>query len=114
MIIVGFTHQTSKTLPRLLCRNFRHCAPVVPSMMGGEKPFVMYQFVRRGIIAQIPLNMRDMNLLRKYGWQFVHVDTAPCCAQKGLTCVQFTKRVCGIKSARLQRPDALWRELHKH
>jgi hypothetical protein len=29
-MLIGFTHKTSKMLPRLFCRRFRHCAVLVP------------------------------------------------------------------------------------
>ncbi len=110
MIIVGFTHKTSKITPRILCRRFRHCAVIVPASRGADKPFVLHQFVRRGVVAQIPINVRDMNLLRAYGWVFVHIDRGVATGG-GVTCVQYAKRVCGVRRLWIQRPDALWRML---
>ncbi len=111
MILVGFTHHTSKIIPRIFCRRFRHCAVVVPAI-GGAKPWIMHQFIRRECVAKIELNTRDMNLLRAHGWVFVYVDT-PAYVGTGATCVQYAKSVCNIHRPCVQRPDALWRILRK-
>lgn len=112
MIIVGFTCNTSKKLPQVVCRHFRHCAVILPAAPGATKPFVMHQFVRAGTVAKIPINTRDMNLLRAHGWVFVHVGRVPS-EGGGVTCVQYAKSVCGVHSAFVQTPDALWRRLRQ-
>lgn len=113
MIIVGFTHKTSKIMPRIFCRRFRHCAPIV-IRPGGEMH--MYQFVRRGHIAQIQIRMRDIHILRAHGWLFICIPH--CNAQKfnirhAHTCVALTCDVIGIDKWRPLTPDALFRKLKK-
>ncbi len=112
MIIVGFTCHTSQKMPHILCRHFKHCAPIIPAPIDAPKPFIMQQFVRKGTVIQIPINMRDMNLLRLCGWVFVYVAATPQ-AGRGCTCVQFTKSVCGIRHGIVQRPDGLYNLLKK-
>ena len=112
MVIIAFSVKTSKILPRILCRNFRHCAPVIAGP-SPTKSFVMYQFVTHRNIARVTLNSRDMNILRAYGWFFICVpniipDTG---VRGGITCVEFTKRVIGLRCARIQTPDALFKYL---
>ena len=51
MIIIAFSNKTSKLLPRLFCKKFKHVAPIVI----GNSQITMYQFVRRGEIAKINL-----------------------------------------------------------
>lgn len=114
MIIVAFCTQTSKFLPRVLCRHFRHCAPIITAP-GAKKPLVMYQFVTRHKIARLALDVRDMNTLRRHGWKFVCIPNATPQTDnmRGITCVDFTKHVIGIRRARIQTPDALFKYIQK-
>ncbi len=99
-------------MPRILCRHFRHCAPIVPTSGDSAHPYVMHQFVRRGYVAQIPLNIRDMNLLRRGGWVFVYVDvTAPDKIPMAHTCVGFCRHAIGVSRGRAITPDGLYRYL---
>lgn len=112
MIIVGFTNKTSKILPRVFCRRFRHCAPIIINAQGH---MILYQFVRRGHIAQIKINMRDMRLLRAHGWVFICV---PYCTpenkmRNACTCVALTCNMIGINKCRPITPDALYKKLKK-
>ncbi|MBE6461240.1 MAG: hypothetical protein E7006_00130 [Alphaproteobacteria bacterium] len=107
MIIIAFSNKTSKILPRLLCRNFRHVAPINVT----ENNMIMYQFVRPKIIKKISLNMRDIHILGMYGWKFIYIngniphDFNPCNAK---TCVQLTKRAIKLHNWRIQTPYALY------
>lgn len=114
MIIIAFSARTSKILPRILCRHFRHCAPII-STTGPGKSFVMYQFVRRGCVATFHMNARDMNILRANGWEFICIPDANThnIATGGATCVQFTKRTVGMHHIWIQTPDALYKHLIK-
>lgn len=114
MIIVAFCTRTSKLLPRIVCRHFKHCAPIVPSG-DASKTMVMYQFVHRNKIVPIPITARGLRTLRAHGWAVVCVagvtpppDLARACAP---TCVAFTKRACGMRRAGIQTPDALYKYL---
>ncbi|MCL1891830.1 MAG: hypothetical protein FWF97_00840 [Alphaproteobacteria bacterium] len=90
-IIIGFTHKTSKILPKIFCRNFRHCAVITenPSRQlvaftrirtdakrraNKEKrtknKYIMIQ-VGFGAIKFIPLQKRDLKILEQHGWMFV-------------------------------------------
>lgn len=116
MIIVAFCTRTSKLLPRIVCRHFKHCAPIVPSG-DARKTMVMYQFVHRNKIVPIPITARGLRTLRAHGWAVVCVagvtpppDLARACAP---TCVAFTKRACGMRRARIQTPDALYKYLRR-
>lgn len=108
MIIIAFSTKTSKIIPKILCRHFRHVAPIVAN---GDC-FIMYQFVRRANVAQIKLGRRDLSRLAAYGWKFIYVpyDAPPDFdAQRAYTCVDLTKRICRIHAPFVQTPDALWR-----
>lgn len=116
MIIVAFCTRTSKLLPRIVCRHFKHCAPIVPSGDAG-KTMVMYQFIHRNKIVPIPITARGLRTLRAHGWAVVCVagvtpppDLARACAP---TCVAFTKRACDMRRARIQTPDALYKYLRR-
>ncbi len=111
MIIIGFTNKTSKILPRIFCRKFRHVAIILPDGDG----FIMYQFVRRGQIAQIPLKKRDIKILIQHGWEFVlmeqHAVSKDFTCLHAFTCVQMAKKAIGMRNIWIQTPYALYRKL---
>lgn len=110
MIIIGFTHKTSKVLPRIFCRRWRHVAIFVPD----KKKLIMYQFVRHGNIVKIQLNTRDIKILGRYGWRFVCVTgTPPRDFEKlrALTCVQMAKNAIELQANFIQTPDALYKKV---
>jgi len=111
MVYIGFSKQSHKLYARVLCKNFRHCAPVI----GDGKNFLLYQFVHRNKIAVIPITRRDLSILHKFGWQFIEYrgNINSNIKNKPWTCVQFTKQVCNIKSVRIQTPYGLFRYLEK-
>lgn len=113
MIIIGFAKNTSKLLPRIFCRSPRHCAPIVRVR---KNQYIMYQFVRRGTIAQISLNSRAIRILGAHGWQFVSVKSAPPRnfmrrARHAHSCVALCKYAIGIYAPLIQTPRALYKNL---
>ena len=108
MIIIAFSEHTSKVLPRIFCRRFRHVAPIFQN----GRNLVMYQFVRPHQIEKIHLHTRDIAILRAHGWQFIFVpidapvDFRPHYAK---TCVDLSKRALGIKNICIQTPYALYK-----
>ena len=114
MIIIAFSENTSKILPRILCHRFRHCAPII---CDGNN-LIMYQFVRRNKIKQISLRTRDIAILRAHGWHFVYIPADiqlhDCCLFRAYSCVDLSKRAIGMKSLFIQTPFALYKKLtHK-
>ncbi len=113
MIIIAFSLNTSKILPRIFCRHFRHCAVIIPQI-GAHSELHLYQFLRRKQIARLSLKCRDINVLRGHGWRFLYIPgdiTVPKDAMRAMTCVNFTKRVIGMHAPLVQTPDALYRRL---
>lgn len=108
MIIIAFATNTSKILPRIFCRRFRHCAPIIQS---GDK-LIMYQFVRRNHISKIQLSMRDIRILKSHGWKFVYLSQPAGAPISGAyTCVNFTKRAIKLRAPFIQTPNALYKYL---
>lgn len=111
MIIIGFTAHTSKIIPRILCRRFRHCAVIVPNNRGC---LVMYQFVHHGRIAQIQMRVRDLEILRMHGWRFVSMPLDLPVSFNELdahTCVDLAKRAIGIHAWHIQTPYGLYKKI---
>lgn len=116
MLVIGFSQNTSKITPRILCRPPRHCAPIVPVK---SARFIMYQFVRHGHITQIYLNRRAIKLLRANGWRFIVLDIPTPCnilqrTKHARSCVDVCKRAIQIHAPFIQTPRALYRWLACH
>ncbi len=112
MIIIGFTHKTSKVVPRIFCRNFRHVAVIYPMGTG----LILYQFVRRNKIVKIKLRWRDIKLLEAHGWCFVYLPgTLPHNFDNArpFTCVQLAKYAIGMQNFRVQTPYALHKKIRQ-
>lgn len=110
MIIVGFTYKTSKFLPRIFCRKFRHVALINP--MGTN--LIMYQFVRHNKIVKIKLKCRDIKILAQHGWVFIFMPgtlVENFNKYRAFTCVQLAKRALGIRAPYIQTPNALYKYL---
>lgn len=109
MLYIGFSTQSHKISAKLFCKKYRHCAPLYV----GQKKCILYQFVSSKQITPILIKHRDIQILSKHSWIFVKYKctTNLKCAltAKNLTCVQFTKCVCGIKNKSIQTPDALFK-----
>ena len=100
-------------MARIFCRHFKHCAPVVTK----KNRFEIYQFTNIKNINIIPIKKRDIKVLEQYGWRFIKYS-AKSLPQNALnihalTCVQFTKKFCGIKKVSIQTPDELLKYLTK-
>ncbi len=113
MIIVGFTHKTSKIFPRLFCHRFRHCAPIVIDANG---QMILYQFVRRGHVSQIPITPRGLQRLRANGWRFIILSGAPHNefnrhTNYAPTCVALTRHAIGIHGMRPITPYGLYKQI---
>lgn len=113
MIIVAFSNKTSKFIPNILCRKFKHVAPIVPH----NNKLIMYQFVTRGYVKKMVLQIRDIQILRAHGWKFIYVDGATMPVDfnpyAAYTCVDLAKRAIGIHNWQIQTPLALYKRLHE-
>ncbi len=110
MIIIAFSKHTSKILPRILCRRFRHCAPIICD----KDNLIMYQFINRHHIEQIRLNQRDIAILRAHGWKFVYISPnikTNYDFTYAYSCVDLSKHAIGIRSVFIQTPDSLYKYL---
>lgn len=113
IIYIGFSTKTHKIFARIICKKFKHCAPVVITKNKCE----LYQFTNRKNINIIEMKKRDIKILQQHGWIFVKYDIkiAPKHALKihAATCVQFTKKFCGIKKTTIQTPYDLLKHLQR-
>ncbi len=114
MIYIGFSIKTHKMFANILCRHFRHVAPIV--IIGNK--CIIYQFTAPHNISLIATTTKGLKILESYGWKFIKYggknDLQHALKSKPITCVQFTKCVCGIKNILIQTPDALFKYIqHK-
>jgi len=113
MLYIGFSTKTHKKFARIVCKYFRHCAPII---MYNDK-YVLYQFVDRKNIIPIEIKPRDIQILVQHGWTFIKYngkfDITIALKSKSMTCVQFTKNLCGIRNITIQTPDGLFKKLNK-
>jgi hypothetical protein len=112
-MIIGFTRKTSKILPKIFCRRFRHCAVITETT---EQGHVMHQ-VGKGAPKLIYLQKRDLKILELHGWVFVEIkaaDSGPAAHIAGSrTCVGYAKRALGIRAPFIWTPDQLHRYVAK-
>ena len=112
MIIIAFSNKTSKFLPRIFCRKFKHVAPIIMN----DNKITLYQFILKGNITQIQLKMRDLKILMKHGWKFIYLNSNArrnFNASKSITCVQFTKNIIGMRNLFVQTPYQMYKTLKK-
>ena len=113
MIIIAFSKNTSKILPRMLCRRFRHCAPIICN----GHDLVLHHFIRHNHIEQIHINPRDIEILRTHGWEFIYVsptiNTNHFDYMRAYSCVDLSKRAIGLKSIFIQTPYGLYKHLQQ-
>jgi hypothetical protein len=112
MIIIAFSCKTSKLIPKILCRKYKHVAPIAVY----KDKMVLYQFIRQNIVVKIHLRMSDISRLQMYGWKFIYLtgdipDTFN--TKKCKTCVQITKRAICIKNWKIQTPNSLYKYLQR-
>ena len=114
MIIIAFAPNTSKLLPRIICRRFKHVAPIYVK----QNKLIMYQFISHNNIAQIPLQMRDLKILARHGWCFVCLAVSPRKTPinnlHAITCVSMVKKIIGIHNIFIQTPYALYKKINDH
>ncbi|MBO7656299.1 MAG: hypothetical protein J6S80_01055 [Alphaproteobacteria bacterium] len=110
MVIIAFAPKSSKILPNIFCRKFKHCAVLVRNKHG----FTMYQFSSHKNITEMLIRTRDIRILGSYGWFFVYL---PCDIKQNFnpraawTCVDMAKRAIGMYAPFVQTPDALYKKL---
>lgn len=111
MVIIAFSEKTSKILPRIICRRFRHCAPITPMGRG----MILHQFSSPGHITKIPINIRGISRLQKQGWRFIYlpIDAPGNLGSHAFSCVDLSKRALRLNAPHIQTPDALYRHLRK-
>jgi len=113
MNYIGFSQKTHKLYAKILCKKFRHCAPVIVY----KNKCVIYQFVRSGHIKPINIKPRDLGILERHGWVFIKYNKPfnreHIADNHAITCVQFTKSICKIKARTIQTPDALLKHINK-
>lgn len=109
MLYVGFSNYSGKWHAKLFCKKYKHCAPIIFIKNSGT----IYQFVHINKIVKIPIKKSDLKLLEQHGWKIIKfakgikkTQKTPC-----LTCVQFTKKICGIKNIKIQTPLSLFKYL---
>ena len=61
MVYIGFAKQTNKLMARIICRHFKHCAPIVITKNKCE----IYQFTKPTQITIIKIKKRDIKILKK-------------------------------------------------
>jgi len=111
MLYIGFSNYSSKCYANILCKKYKHCAPVIIN----KKDVIIYQFIRINKVAKILVQKNDIKKLERHGWTFVKIasHTRETLAEHCLTCVQFTKKMCGIKNITIQTPLALFNYLNR-
>lgn len=113
MIIVGFTNKTSKILPQLLCRKFKHVAIIA---LHKNTQIIMYQFQKQHHIHKIQIQSRDIKILATHGWFFIYLPgTLPHDIENSgaCTCVQFAKHAIDLHAPLIQTPYALYKKIRR-
>lgn len=111
MIIIGFSDKTYRIGVRLFCGHFKHC--VVITQNAGK--LVLFQFVKRNCIKQIPITKRGIAQLESDGWVFIYLKQNPVNFNiHAWTCVNFVKTAIGLKKIWIQTPNALYKYLKKN
>lgn len=110
MVIIAFSPKSSKILPNIVCKNFKHCAVLIRNNDG----FLLYQFMSRKHLYIIQIKARDIKILTKHGWRFVYVPCAlPCIFPiKTMTCVNLAKYAIGLHAPFVQTPDSLYHRIY--
>ena len=112
MVIIAFAPKSSKILPNIFCKNFKHCAVIVRR----DNEFIMYQFVAHNHVEQIIMRQRDIGILAAHGWHFIYVPRDikyqfnPAASW---TCVGMSKRAIGIHAPWILTPYALYKYIHE-
>lgn len=109
MVIIAFAPKTSKILPNIFCRNFKHCAVLIKN----KNDFLLYQFVSHGKLDIIKIKPRDITILGMHGWRFVYVpvELVKPFPIKTWTCVNMAKYAIGLHAPFVQTPDKLYQRI---
>ena len=110
MVIIAFAPKSSKILPNIFCKNFKHCAVIVKN----KNEFLMYQFISRNHIDIIKIKLRDIRTLGQYGWRFVYIprNVPRAFPIKTWTCVNLAKYAIGLHAPIVQTPDSLYKRIY--
>lgn len=110
MIIIAFAPKSSKILPNIFCKNFKHCAIIVRD----KQDFILYQFSGHNRVTKIIIRTRDIRILGAHGWRFIYM---PREIKSGFnpnhawTCVGMVKNAIGMHRPFIQTPDGLYKKL---
>lgn len=111
ILYIGFSLTSHKLHAHILCRTYKHCAPVIVI----HNKAIIYQFINPKNIVPIQIRKQDLERLKSFGWIFIkyksNIIQKDILKIHAMTCVQFTKQVCHIKNIYIQTPDALLRYL---
>jgi hypothetical protein len=116
-IIIAFAPKTTKLLPRLLCRKYRHCCVIFPV---AAQRRTLVQIGADGV-RLFPVNARALRRMEQAGWVMARVEKpkgrAPGLHAPGLpsflTCVGFAKKAAGIRNPMVWTPGQLYRIIAK-
>ena len=112
MVIIAFSSNTSKTLPRIVCKKFCHVAPIVQTPSG----MILYQFIRPRKFIKIPITRHGLQLIKNNNWHMIYLHnkcdinfnpTTP------VTCVDMTRQIIGMRRRVIQTPYGLYCEICK-
>jgi hypothetical protein len=115
-MIIGFSEKTSKILPKIFCKKFCHCAVIIECKVQNAKCKYIFMHVVKNKIHTLTLSARDLKILEKHGWTFLHINLKKekniytlCSITYALSCVGFTKRALGIHNPFIWTPDQLYK-----
>ncbi|MDR2412964.1 MAG: hypothetical protein LBD50_02005 [Rickettsiales bacterium] len=111
-MLIGFTSKSSKILPRILCKNFRHCIVLFNNRRRG---YILAQIALDGV-RLVPIGAHEIKKLQSAGWIFVKSNPKKSRGRpmvpNFLTCVGFAKRALGINKPFIWTPDQLYKYLN--
>ena len=112
-MIIAFTNKTSKIIPRIFCRRFRHCCVIFDA--GRQK--ILVQIGIDGV-RLIPVSPAAVARMQRNGWTMVEIKNNPDRPTINriphiniLTCVGFAKRAAGIRNPFIWTPDGLYKQI---
>lgn len=116
-MLIGFTHKTSKILPKIFCKKFKHCAVIFDL----DKEYIFVQIGKDGIRI-IQIGNKEIKLLESSGWFFIKIKQEPITRNTNLkihlpnmlTCVGFAKKSLCIYKPFIWTPDQLYNYLIKN
>ena len=113
-MIIGFSKKTSKILPKILCKNFRHCALILE--LNKKQYLLLNPYFKK--INIFLLNKRDLEILKQNGWVFIKIKPDKTnlytSVKSNISCVWFVKNAIGIHNLFIWTPDQLYKKLTKN